>query len=85
MDIQPNGETAAIWSGALQAAATILAGRGDAARWGIDDPAGWAASAGAVSHVRDGDTIEVAGRAIRLQGLAAPEGMSRAAPRRLGR
>ena len=30
--------------------------------------------AGAVSHVRDGDTIEVAGRAIRLNGLAAPEG-----------
>ena len=30
--------------------------------------------AGAVSHVRDGDTLEVSGRAIRLQGLAAPEG-----------
>lgn len=30
--------------------------------------------AGAVSHVRDGDTIEVAGRAIRLEGMAAPEG-----------
>jgi micrococcal nuclease len=30
--------------------------------------------AGVVSHVRDGDTIELAGRAIRLQGLAAPEG-----------
>jgi endonuclease YncB( thermonuclease family) len=28
----------------------------------------------AVSYVRDGDTIEVAGRAIRLNGLAAPEG-----------
>jgi endonuclease YncB( thermonuclease family) len=30
--------------------------------------------AGAVTHVRDGDPIEVAGRAIRLNGLAAPEG-----------
>jgi micrococcal nuclease len=29
---------------------------------------------GAVTHVRDGDTIEVGGLAIRLQGLAAPEG-----------
>ena len=30
--------------------------------------------AGTVSHVRDGDTIELAGRALRLNGLAAPEG-----------
>ena len=30
--------------------------------------------AGAVTHVRDGDTIEVGGVPIRLQGLAAPEG-----------
>ena len=30
--------------------------------------------AGTVSYVRDGDTIELAGRGIRLQGLAAPEG-----------
>ena len=29
---------------------------------------------GTVSHVRDGDTIEVGPIAIRLQGLAAPEG-----------
>jgi len=29
--------------------------------------------AGAVSHVRDGDIIEVNGRVIRLNGLAAPE------------
>ncbi|MCW5747685.1 MAG: thermonuclease family protein [Alphaproteobacteria bacterium] len=29
--------------------------------------------AGAVSHVRDGDTIEVAGVALRLEGLHAPE------------
>ena len=28
---------------------------------------------GAVTHVRDGDTIEVASMPIRLQGLAAPE------------
>ncbi len=28
---------------------------------------------GPVTHVRDGDTIEVAGLPIRLQGLAAPE------------
>ena len=27
-----------------------------------------------VTHVRDGDTIEVGGLPIRLQGLAAPEG-----------
>ena len=27
-----------------------------------------------VTHVRDGDTIEVGGTPIRLQGLAAPEG-----------
>jgi hypothetical protein len=50
MDIQPKGDTAVIWSGALQAAAAILAGRGDAARWGIDQPAedaAWGGSAGA--------------------------------------
>jgi micrococcal nuclease len=29
---------------------------------------------GEVTHVRDGDTIEVGGLPIRLQGLAAPEG-----------
>jgi hypothetical protein len=29
--------------------------------------------AGPVTHVRDGDTVEVAGLQIRLQGLAAPE------------
>jgi endonuclease YncB( thermonuclease family) len=29
--------------------------------------------AGPVTHVRDGDTIEVAGLPVRLQGLAAPE------------
>ncbi len=29
---------------------------------------------GTVSHVRDGDTIEVGPIAIRLQGIAAPEG-----------
>ena len=29
---------------------------------------------GTVSHVRDGDTIELNGRTIRLNGLAAPEG-----------
>ena len=60
MNIQPQDETAALgnageagrsaamWSGALQAAATILAGRGDAARWGIDQPAddtAWGGSA----------------------------------------
>ncbi len=28
---------------------------------------------GAVTHVRDGDTLEVAGLRARLQGLAAPE------------
>lgn len=27
---------------------------------------------GTVSHVRDGDTIEISGTAIRLQGIAAP-------------
>jgi hypothetical protein len=27
-----------------------------------------------VTHVRDGDTLELGGMAIRLQGLAAPEG-----------
>lgn len=36
-------------------------------------PAERAAIVGPVTAVRDGDTIEVAGRAIRLQGLAAPE------------
>jgi endonuclease YncB( thermonuclease family) len=30
--------------------------------------------AGVVTHVRDGDTIELGSLAIRLQGLAAPEG-----------
>ena len=30
--------------------------------------------AAVVTHVRDGDTIEVGSLAIRLQGLAAPEG-----------
>jgi hypothetical protein len=39
---------------------------------------GWqcerATLAGVVSHVRDGDTIEVEGLPIRLNGLAAPEG-----------
>ena len=47
---EPKGDTAVIWSGALQAAAAILAGRGDAARWGIDQPAedaAWGGSAGA--------------------------------------
>lgn len=39
-------------------------------------PAGGMASgqiAGVVTHVRDGDTIEIAGQAIRLNGLHAPE------------
>jgi hypothetical protein len=50
MDTQPNGDTALIWSGALQAAAVILAGRDDAARWGIDQPAENAAWDGSAGH-----------------------------------
>ena len=51
MDIQPKGDTAVIWSGALQAAAAILAGRGDAARWGIDQPAEDGAWGGSASQM----------------------------------
>ena len=42
---------AVIWSGALQASATVLAGAG--ARWGIDDPTStaWGPSAGSVAGV----------------------------------
>ena len=75
MDIQPNGETAAIWSGALQAAATILAGRGDAARWGIDDPAGWGASAGANTARR---VVELAAHIILELPDDAESGLPRA-------
>jgi hypothetical protein len=62
MDIQPQGAplrngveagSAAIWNGALQAAAMILAGRGDAARWGLDQPAedaAWSGSAGQMAN-----------------------------------
>jgi micrococcal nuclease len=37
------------------------------------DDGEWRASVGDAPHVRDGDTIEVSGPPIRLNGLAAPE------------
>ena len=51
MDIQPKIDTAAIWSGALQAAAAVLASRGDAGRWGIDQPAEDATWGGSASQM----------------------------------
>jgi hypothetical protein len=51
MDTQPQGGAAVIWSGALQAAAAILAGRGDAGRWGIDQPAEDGAWSGSASQM----------------------------------
>jgi hypothetical protein len=70
MDIQPKGEAAVLWSGALQAAAAVLAGAGDRARWGIDDPAGWGASVGANTARR---VVELAAHII-LELPDDPEG-----------
>jgi hypothetical protein len=57
--------SAAIWSGALQASATILAGGADGARWGIDQPgsAAWGASAGQMTGTARG-IVELAVRII---------------------
>lgn len=44
--------------------------------WGLADSAGGLAGdplRGPVVRVRDGDTLELAGRVVRLQGVAAPE------------
>jgi hypothetical protein len=48
--------SAVIWSGALHASATILAGGADGARWGINQPgsAAWGASAGPMAATRAG-------------------------------
>lgn len=43
------------------------------AYWLVCSAAAAADLTGAVTHVRDGDTIEVEGLAVRLQGLHAPE------------
>jgi hypothetical protein len=48
--------SAAIWSGALQASATILASGADSAQWGIDQPgsAAWGPPAGQMAGTARG-------------------------------
>jgi hypothetical protein len=48
--------SAAIWSGALHASASLLAGRADGAQWGIDQPgnAAWGPSAGQMAGTARG-------------------------------
>lgn len=53
------------------AAGTVLADRDPLAQG--PQPVALATLQGVVEHVRDGDTLELLGRAIRLQGVAAPE------------
>jgi hypothetical protein len=57
--------SAAIWSGALQASATVLAGGADGARWGIDQPgsAAWGASTGQMAGAARG-IVELAVRIV---------------------
>ena len=57
----------------MRAAAAILAGGGDAARWGIDHPAGWHASAGAKTARR---VVELAAHII----LELPDDQESALP-----
>lgn len=53
------------------AAGTALADRDP--RGPGPQPVALATLQGVVAHVRDGDTLELEGRAVRLQGVAAPE------------
>jgi hypothetical protein len=57
--------SAAIWSGALQASATGLAGGADSAQWGIDQPgsAACGASAGQIAGTARG-IVELAVRIV---------------------